>query len=333
MPARCAAPMTAWCSSSGTPATGANHTAVGHNALDVLEGAAAGNTALGQNACTNVTTGSNNVCLGQATANTLTTGDGNIVIGRNRNVPSASTSNYLNLGDVYTVTGINVPSTSAATVAGTLSVTGATTLAATTVSGTLNTSSVTLGSVAWASRPTASSFTNKAINVNDVGGAGGAWFASNGTEWAPTAPVPIARSAAQVDHTGTTAQTTLATVNIPAALMCTNCSLQVDVWLAVTPSINAKVIKGFLGGTSGTAYLDERIAGNASTASLRLQTMISNRNSASSQVGLPRGPPGAQAPITSAVNTASATTFVITGQLASASDHIYLERYEVRLLP
>jgi hypothetical protein len=60
------------------------------------------NVAAGSGAGSNNTTGGQNVLLGYNAAPTLTTGNSNIVIGSGADVPSASTSNYLNIGGAIT---------------------------------------------------------------------------------------------------------------------------------------------------------------------------------------------------------------------------------------
>lgn len=66
----------------GTPLTGSNNTAVGTDALLLLQGAAANNTALGFQA-----------------GNSITTGSSNILIGYDVDTPTATTSNHLNIGN------------------------------------------------------------------------------------------------------------------------------------------------------------------------------------------------------------------------------------------
>lgn len=80
------------------------------------------NTTLGTGAGENITSGTNNVMLGQG--GNITSGSSNILIGNNLTGTTATSSNQLDIGDVFTVTGTGTPSTSAATVKGTLTVNG-----------------------------------------------------------------------------------------------------------------------------------------------------------------------------------------------------------------
>jgi len=80
------------------------------------------NTTLGTGAGENLTTGTENIMLGQG--GNITSGAGNILIGNNLIGTTATNSAQLDIGDVFLVTGINAPSTSAATIEGTLTVDG-----------------------------------------------------------------------------------------------------------------------------------------------------------------------------------------------------------------
>jgi hypothetical protein len=69
--------------------------------------------------CVHATTGNNLVCLGANTGPTLITGANDILVGQGIDVPTASTSNYMSLADIIKVAGINSPSTSTTSAAGT----------------------------------------------------------------------------------------------------------------------------------------------------------------------------------------------------------------------
>jgi len=95
-----------------------NNTAVGVDALssitsgtdntslgaEALTGTSSGseNVAIGSQAGINNVSGSENVIIGYGSAPTLTSGSSNIIIGAAADVPTASTSNYLNIGGVIT---------------------------------------------------------------------------------------------------------------------------------------------------------------------------------------------------------------------------------------
>ena len=91
---------------TGNRLTGTNNTGVGSDALADIQGAAASNTAVGNAAALNITTGSSNTFVGANIAATLTTGSKNIIIGPSLNVAAAGTSNTLNIGAAIFGTGI-----------------------------------------------------------------------------------------------------------------------------------------------------------------------------------------------------------------------------------
>jgi hypothetical protein len=72
-------------------------TAIGSGALAALA-AGTDNVAVGRQAGNGVTSGGSNVTIGAGAAPTLTTGGSNIIIGAGADVPTASTSSYLNIG-------------------------------------------------------------------------------------------------------------------------------------------------------------------------------------------------------------------------------------------
>jgi hypothetical protein len=82
----------------GSPLSGQGNTGVGGAALINISGAAATNSAFGYFAGLSLTTGSGNIFMGYLTGSTLTTGSNNILLGQSSDVPSASSSNYLNIG-------------------------------------------------------------------------------------------------------------------------------------------------------------------------------------------------------------------------------------------
>jgi hypothetical protein len=81
--------------------SGTDNTALGAEALtDNSSGSE--NVAVGSQAGKNSVSGSENVIIGYDSAPTLTSGSSNIVIGAAADVPTSSTSNYLNIGGVIT---------------------------------------------------------------------------------------------------------------------------------------------------------------------------------------------------------------------------------------
>lgn len=142
----------------------------------------------------------------------------------------------------------------------------------------------------------------------------------------------IFQSASNSAVTGTTAETTLATITIPADAIGPNGSVEVDCWWSITSSANNKTTR-------------IKVAGNiisftaATTSAVMAQRgRLANRNSRTSQItGLPSVAAGFGSSSTSmstfSIDTAIAQDITITAQLANASDTINLESYVVRILP
>lgn len=151
-------------------------------------------------------------------------------------------------------------------------------------------------------------------------------------------PYQLAGSAAaQTAHTGTTNETTIVSVTVPAGLMGANGTLAIFLDWTHTSSGNSKTLRTRFSTISGTIFL----AHAATTTTHTLQYLeIANRNSAASQVGGGFGNRGSDGLIqqnttltTASVDTAAAdTTLVFTAQLANSGETITLERYRVELI-
>jgi hypothetical protein len=90
-----------------TNVDGSKNTAVGYKALYDFEADTANhgwNTALGDVAGENISTGTTNISIGHASAPTLTTGDANTILGTNADVSASGAANQIVLG--YNATGV-----------------------------------------------------------------------------------------------------------------------------------------------------------------------------------------------------------------------------------
>lgn len=146
-------------------------------------------------------------------------------------------------------------------------------------------------------------------------------------------PDIVAQSATSVSVGAVTTETTLATITIPANAVGPNGWVKVIHSVTVTNGANNKTHRVRVGGIAGTAICDATLT--TSNGATRV-TLIANRNSASSQVGLAPAGNNSGAPgqftsgyPTSTVNTASAWDLVITGQKANSGDTLTLEAYQV----
>lgn len=144
----------------------------------------------------------------------------------------------------------------------------------------------------------------------------------------------LAASASAVSGAADTNENTLATITVPAGAMGLNGIIRVFTLWTYTNSVNNKTLRVRFGGVSGTTYLS---VGPTTTAAFSTLTIIGNRNSASSQVGVADAAANVfsattDAVTTSSVDTSAATTIVITGQKASAGEVITLEQYVAELI-
>jgi uncharacterized protein YbjQ (UPF0145 family) len=141
----------------------------------------------------------------------------------------------------------------------------------------------------------------------------------------------LAASGVLASHTGSTSETALATIAVPAGAMGANGILRVTSLWSYTNSANTKTLRMRLGGLAGTLFME--IAATT-TAYYYSQRLIQNRNSQSSQIGQQGGTgtfTTAANATTGTVDTSSAQDLVLTGQLASAGETITLEGYIIEL--
>lgn len=135
---------------------------------------------------------------------------------------------------------------------------------------------------------------------------------------------------AAIAHTGTTSETTLATLTLPANIMGVNGVVRVMLLWSATNNANNKTVRFKFGGSTFYAV--------AITTGVMCQAIVEvpNRNNASSQVGAQSAfngvGNGGAAVITAAVNTANAVTMLITGELANSADTITIEAYSLEVL-
>ena len=140
----------------------------------------------------------------------------------------------------------------------------------------------------------------------------------------------LAASAVPVSHTGSTAETTLATVTVPGGAMGPNGVLRVATTWSHTGT-TTKVLRVRFG---GTVYLGFNASTNPGSQHL---TIISNRNSESSQVGGPKDIVGgfghsSETPQTGTADTSADVDLTLTAALTDGGESPTLERYVVEVL-
>ena len=145
-------------------------------------------------------------------------------------------------------------------------------------------------------------------------------------------PGVVAQSAATgMSVTGTTSETTLASIVIPAGLLGVNGVLRITSLWTYTNSVNNKTLKVNFGGTT---WFNQA---QTTTASAQSMTIIRNRGVVNSQVGYAISAGSAfgstsVANPTAAIDTTASQTITITGTLANTGETITLESYIVELL-
>lgn len=144
----------------------------------------------------------------------------------------------------------------------------------------------------------------------------------------------LAASAVAVPHTGSTAETTLAAIAIPAGAMGANGIVRIEAMFTAASNANSKTAILRFGGTGGVAVMSTAWT---TQVQARFARTIANRNAANSQVVGSHnnsggwGTGGGGAITTGAIDTASTVDLLIRGQLANAADTITLESYVVEL--
>jgi hypothetical protein len=140
----------------------------------------------------------------------------------------------------------------------------------------------------------------------------------------------VASSAVASSVTGTTTETILATITLPANAMGSNGVVRITTLFSYTNSANTKTPRiKFGGATYGGSSV-------TTTTNVRDQRQIANRNATNSQIGnsavLGSFAASSSAIVTSAVDTTAAVTILLTGQLTNTSETITLEYFLVELI-
>lgn len=196
-----------------------------------------------------------------------------------------------------------------------------------------------LGAYTWAGLPAAASFAGYRARVTDVGMGAGIIVISDGTRWAPNGMQLLFRGAGAsgpiASVTGTTSETSLATVTVPAGLMGINGGVMIWPTFTYPNNANTKTLRARFGGVAGTQYINQ---GATTTLTASGMVKIRNRGAANSQAGAANTSIGgfgtmASALVTSAVDTTASVDIVFTGQLGVSTDQINLEALDVWVMP
>jgi hypothetical protein len=143
----------------------------------------------------------------------------------------------------------------------------------------------------------------------------------------------LAQSAVGATLSGSTAETALASVSIPAGAMGANGFIRVTSQWSNNNNGNNKTGRIRFGGLSGTLYFI--FTNSTQITYLDVPRTISNVNAENAQKGRGTQATGAggsgNAIVTSTLDTSAAVELVFTGQLANAADSLVLESYVVEL--
>jgi len=330
--------------------TASSNTAVGYAAGYNTTGG--NNTFFGTDAGQYVTTGTNNTAIGNyslqgSSGGGVITGSYNVGVGvlSSLNSPSDTNSisvgynitglgsNSINIGNIFGATGINTPSTSAATIPNKLTIgTQQTTQGSLVLSNTaagaydLTLKSSNSATAAWTyTYPTAAPTIANSVAIVSTGGVA-SWAAPGKI---PGTPYVIKSYGAANSITGVTVETTAATIAIPANSIGPNGSITIHSIVSATNNANAKVFRVRYGGTSFVAI------SMASQASLNNEIKIYNRNATNSQIApasitTSYGVTTA-ANITGAIDTTTNQDITITLAPTNAADTMTLEAYTVEI--
>lgn len=162
-------------------------------------------------------------------------------------------------------------------------------------------------------------------------GAGTVNSASNIFQNGSPTPYKIASSHAQVALTGSTSETTLADITIPANAVGPTGTIHIrTLWSVTNTTANSKTALIRIGTTGGTAYMNLNLNGNQSAQfdhvirNITASTQKGTSNALTFSIG------AVNAPLTtSSVDTTADFHIYIRGLLANSTDVMNLEAYEV----
>lgn len=172
------------------------------------------------------------------------------------------------------------------------------------------------------------------MTIREHGGVFGRNPVFNSIEASQWVGVPrnVASSGVQSGVTGTTDETTLATITLPAGSMGANGWIRLRTLTSQTNNANSKTFKVYMGGEE----VINSTAGYTSSSTTARVTQVWNRNAENSQVAGAKsanddpGESGA-ALTTFAVDTSADVTILITGRLTDGADELNLEAYSLEV--
>ena len=168
----------------------------------------------------------------------------------------------------------------------------------------------------WATKPSIAPL-GQIICVTDIG-ENGILCRGDGTKWIRMHQVNLYNLATPVVLTGTTSETTMLTVSIPASLMNKRGRVNVIVLLSLTNNANNKTVRVKIGGQTvvSTTSTNQSVLGFSGWL-LNLNSETSQKNGSA---------------VSFTIDTTIANDLVITGQLANAGDTVTLTAVSLELI-
>lgn len=180
----------------------------------------------------------------------------------------------------------------------------------------------------WETKPSVAPL-GQIICITDIGENGSLWR-GNGSKWVRLSQIHFYDLAATVSLTGTTSETTLLTIPIPAGLVGERGILKLYPIWSMTNNSNSKNVKVKLAGQICYSFA---LVSTLTSAPL---VFIRNFNSESAQKTISNSSLGigsmASALSATTADTGTAIDLVITGQLSSSGDTLTLESLFVEIV-
>lgn len=149
----------------------------------------------------------------------------------------------------------------------------------------------------------------------------------------PFSPLILGISGASSAITGTTNETVLATISIPAGIMGANGAMRLWSLWSYTNSANSKILRARLNGLGTQAIMGATCTTSGVYGDLRYVFNANANNSQKTwQFSALGGTGVSTTATTAAIDTTATTSFVLTGQLSNTGETITLEAYCLELL-
>jgi len=173
----------------------------------------------------------------------------------------------------------------------------------------------------WANKPSVAP-NGQIICITDVG-ENGVLCRGDGTKWVRLSQIHFYDLTAAVALTGTTVETTLATITIPAGLIGISGKVKLYPLYSMTNNANNKVLRVKL---NGSLAFYAATSNNSHSSALVIIRNIGSESVQKSSTGVVSGLGNTGTALnTLAIDTSVATTITVTGQLTNSADTMTLE--------